>query len=125
MPPSTPPRRDDSRESTPLADALLSRAEAGALDAHGSKEAAVLVAIYDHPDRPGLVLTERRGDLRRHPGEISLPGGRPDPDEDLLACALREAREEIALDPETVEIVGALPPSRPSSPATGSARSSA
>ena len=57
------------------------------------------------------VFTERRADLRRHAGEISFPGGRQDhPDEDLRSTALREAEEEIGLDPAGVELVGALPP---------------
>jgi 8-oxo-dGTP pyrophosphatase MutT (NUDIX family) len=48
--------------------------------------------------------------MRRHAGEISFPGGRADPGETLVECALREAREEIGLDPGAVEILGALPP---------------
>jgi 8-oxo-dGTP pyrophosphatase MutT (NUDIX family) len=48
--------------------------------------------------------------MRRHPGEISFPGGRLDPGETLLECALREAHEEIGLDPDGVDVVGALPP---------------
>ncbi len=74
-------------------------------------DAAVLVALYDWPEHPGLIFTERRADLRRHAGEISFPGGRAEPsDSDLATTALREASEEIALEPERVELVGALPP---------------
>jgi len=81
------------------------------MEAPGGTEAAVLLAMFGHPERPGLVFTERRLDLRRHAGEISFPGGRQDtPDEDLLDTALREAEEEINLDPSEVEVVGALPP---------------
>ena len=81
------------------------------MDAHGGTDAAVLVPMYGWPQRPGLVFTERRSDLRRHAGEISFPGGRRDrPDEDLRATALREAEEEIGLDPADVELAGALPP---------------
>ena len=81
------------------------------MNAPGSTEAAVLIPMYGHPERPGLVFTERRLDLRRHAGEISFPGGRQDaPDEKLLNTALREAQEEIGLDPAQVEVAGALPP---------------
>ncbi len=71
----------------------------------------MLLPLYGWPDEPGLVFTQRRADLRRHAGEISFPGGRRDAgDADLAATALREAREEIALDPEVVELGDALPP---------------
>ena len=81
------------------------------MDAHGQTAAAVLVPLFGYPDRPGLVFTERRHDLRRHAGEISFPGGRQDhPDEPLLETALREADEEIGLAKAGVEVVGALPP---------------
>jgi 8-oxo-dGTP pyrophosphatase MutT (NUDIX family) len=73
-------------------------------------EAAVLLPLYGWPDEPGLVFTERRADMRRHAGEISFPGGRRDPgDADLSATALREAQEEIGLDPEAVELGEELP----------------
>ena len=88
---------------------LLTPDEAAAMDAPGSKDAAVLVALYGDPLT--AVFTERRADLRRHAGEISFPGGRQDdPAEDLRTTALREAEEEIGLPADAVEIVGALPP---------------
>jgi 8-oxo-dGTP pyrophosphatase MutT (NUDIX family) len=94
-----------------LRKALLSPEEAAAMDAPGGTDAAVLLPLYGWPQRPGLVFTERRGDLRRHAGEISFPGGRQDePDEDLRATALRETDEEIGLRPDDVELIGALPP---------------
>lgn len=80
------------------------------MTASGGVDAAVLVPLYGWPDRPGLVFTERRHDLRRHPGEISFPGGRHDEGETYLETALREAHEEIGLDPAAVAVVGALPP---------------
>ncbi|HEV7482944.1 MAG TPA: CoA pyrophosphatase [Solirubrobacterales bacterium] len=90
---------------------LLSPADAATMDVHGSTDAAVLLALYGWPEDPGLVFTERRADLRRHAGEISFPGGRQDEvDADLTTTALREAQEEIALEPARVELVGALPP---------------
>jgi len=90
---------------------LLSPEEAAEIDAPGQTDAAVLVPLYLRAGELVAVFTERRGDLRRHAGEISFPGGRQDePDEDLRRTALREAHEEIGLDPEHVELVGALPP---------------
>jgi 8-oxo-dGTP pyrophosphatase MutT (NUDIX family) len=91
---------------------LLDAEEAAALDVHGRIDAAVLVPLYARPDGGvGVVLTKRRDDLRRHAGEISFPGGRQDMEEsDLRDTALREAREEIGLPAEAVELIGALQP---------------
>jgi 8-oxo-dGTP pyrophosphatase MutT (NUDIX family) len=59
---------------------------------------------------PHAVFTRRRTDLRRHPGEISFPGGRRDPeDADLADTALREAEEEIGLPRAQVRLLGELP----------------
>jgi len=69
------------------------------------REAAVLVAITDRPD-PGLILTHRSHALRDHGGQIAFPGGRLDDGEDARSAALREAWEEIALDPAQVRILG-------------------
>jgi 8-oxo-dGTP pyrophosphatase MutT (NUDIX family) len=79
------------------------------MDVHGGKDAAVLVPLFEDG---GLhaVFTRRRHDLRRHAGEISFPGGRLDEGETLMDCALREAHEEVGLPPDSVQIVGALPP---------------
>lgn len=94
-----------------LAQRLLTPDEAAAMEAHGGTDAAVLLPLYGWPEEPGLIFTERRADLRRHAGEISFPGGRQDEvDADLATTALREAQEEIALEPARVELVGALPP---------------
>jgi 8-oxo-dGTP pyrophosphatase MutT (NUDIX family) len=99
-----------SRSSSELSSLLLAPEEAEGLDAHGRTEAAVLVPMHGWPDNPGLIFTERRSDLSRHAGEISFPGGRRDPGEELIETALREAEEEIGLAPGNVEVVGALPP---------------
>ena len=69
--------------------------------------AAVLVAVTDRAE-PGVVLTVRREHLRTHAGQVAFPGGRIDPGEDAVAAALREANEEILLDPAQVEVVGAV-----------------
>jgi 8-oxo-dGTP pyrophosphatase MutT (NUDIX family) len=80
------------------------------MTASGSVDAAVLVPLYGWPEQPGLVFTERRHDLRRHAGEVSFPGGRRDEGETYLNTALREAHEEIGLEPGVVDVLGALPP---------------
>ncbi len=72
----------------------------------GIMPAAVLVAIVDRPE-PTVILTLRPETMRKHPGQISFPGGRIDPGDDgPVAAALREAEEEIGLPPAMVEIVG-------------------
>lgn len=73
--------------------------------------AAVLIAITDRPE-PGVILTVRRDHLRTHGGQIAFPGGRLDPGEDAVAAALREAHEEIGLEPPATEVVGAIEPYR-------------
>ncbi|SUZ31735.1 putative Nudix hydrolase NudL [Roseibaca ekhonensis] len=71
------------------------------------RPAAVLIAV---DDAGGVVLTKRASHLRHHPGQIAFPGGRQDAgDPDLAATAMREAREEIGLDPAQVRILGTLP----------------
>jgi len=98
-------------ELAALRSALLDPDDAAAMDAHGRTEAAVLVPLQGLPGDPHLIFTERRLDLRRHAGEISFPGGRRDgPGEELLETALREAHEEVAIEPDSVELIGALPP---------------
>jgi 8-oxo-dGTP pyrophosphatase MutT (NUDIX family) len=79
---------------------------------HGRTQSAVLVPLYlDDAGRLHAVFTKRRDDLKRHPGEISFPGGRrDDTDADLCETALREAEEEIGLPRDGVELLGALQP---------------
>jgi 8-oxo-dGTP pyrophosphatase MutT (NUDIX family) len=89
---------------------LLAPEEALAMDVHGHTQSAVLVPLYDAQGGVHAVFTRRRHDLRRHPGEISFPGGSRDHGEDLRHTALREANEEIGLDPDAVDVVGALAP---------------
>ena len=69
--------------------------------------AAVLIAITDRQE-PGVLLTVRRHDMRTHAGQIAFPGGRIDPGEEPVAAALREAYEELGLDPALVDLVGRL-----------------
>lgn len=73
------------------------------------REAAVLVPIVRRP-KPGLLLTQRSLTLRKHPGEVAFPGGSVDKsDASLIATALRETYEEIAIPPQAVEVIGHLP----------------
>jgi len=75
----------------------------------GSAPSAVLVLLYEHQGEPWVVLTRRAWHLRHHAGEVSFPGGRREPgDADLWATALREATEEIGLDPGSVSRIGRL-----------------
>jgi 8-oxo-dGTP pyrophosphatase MutT (NUDIX family) len=105
------PLHEEENSSLALGELLLSPQDAAAMEVRGRTDAAVLLALYGWPEEPGLIFTERRADMRRHAGEISFPGGRHDEaDADLVATALREAHEEIALDPAAVELSGALPP---------------
>ncbi|MFL6754545.1 MAG: CoA pyrophosphatase [Sphingomicrobium sp.] len=82
-----------------------------ALRAAAEIAAAVLIAVTERDD-PGVILTVRREHLRTHAGQIAFPGGRLDAGEDATAAALREAHEEILLDPSSVEVAGKIEPYR-------------
>jgi 8-oxo-dGTP pyrophosphatase MutT (NUDIX family) len=69
------------------------------------KPAAVLIAITER-ERPGMLLLHRPSSMRAHPGEIAFPGGRIDRGENPVEAALREAHEELGIDPTSVRVVG-------------------
>ena len=78
------------------------------LDHIAMPEAAVLLPIVNHP-APTLLFTRRANHLSTHSGQVAFPGGKREPfDADLYATALREAEEEIALDPAMVQPLGRL-----------------
>jgi 8-oxo-dGTP pyrophosphatase MutT (NUDIX family) len=78
--------------------------------APGDRLAAVLALLIREP-QPALLFTERAMELRRHPGEVSFPGGLTEPgDVDLATTALRETEEEVGLPRGAVDVLGALPP---------------
>lgn len=99
----------------PLAD-LLDSVEAEQLAPNfphppdDARPAAVLMLFADGEHGPELLLTERAATLRNHAGQISFPGGRSDAtDRDAVHTALREAEEEVGLDPGEVDVFGTLP----------------
>jgi 8-oxo-dGTP pyrophosphatase MutT (NUDIX family) len=75
-----------------------------------SRPAAALLLVYPHRESAAVALTVRASSLTRHPGQISLPGGATDPGETIADAALREASEEIGVEPELVRILGELTP---------------
>lgn len=86
-----------------------------ALAAHNAKRfdvdarAAVLVPIIERAHGLELLFTKRPETLRAHPGQVSFPGGRAEPDDPShIATALREANEELGLLPHSLEIIGQL-----------------
>jgi 8-oxo-dGTP pyrophosphatase MutT (NUDIX family) len=70
----------------------------------------VLVALFEEDGETQLVLTRRSFTMREHRGEIALPGGRSGDDESPVATALREAREEVGIDEQSVRVIGWLSP---------------
>ncbi|HEX4762443.1 MAG TPA: CoA pyrophosphatase [Sphingomicrobium sp.] len=97
-----------------LSDALRSTSHSELLvgdmiehDPKAGTPAAVLVAITDRTD-PGVILTLRRDDMRTHAGQVAFPGGRLDPGEDAVTAALREANEELGLEPSAAEVIGEI-----------------
>ena len=74
------------------------------------RQAAVLIPVVRR-EQPGLLLTQRSPQMRKHAGQVAFPGGAVDStDASLIAAALREAHEEVAIPPEAVEVIGVLPP---------------
>jgi 8-oxo-dGTP pyrophosphatase MutT (NUDIX family) len=74
------------------------------------RASAVLVPLFEEAGEARLILTKRPETMPTHQGEIAFPGGKLEPtlDSDLRAAALREAKEEIGLDPAEVEVIAEL-----------------
>ena len=84
----------------------------------GSVPAAVLVALFEEHAETRVILTRRSSRLRSHTGQVSFPGGRLEAGVSALDAALREAAEEVGLDPVRVEVIGRLSPLTTASSAT-------
>jgi 8-oxo-dGTP pyrophosphatase MutT (NUDIX family) len=74
----------------------------------GFARAAVLVPLHLKDGEPHVMLTKRHADLKHHAGQASFPGGKIERDEEALQAALREAHEEVGLDPAQVTVLGQL-----------------
>ena len=76
----------------------------------GATNGAALLLVYPHDDTLHVALTVRGSGLRNHTGQVSLPGGRVEDGETFEAAALRDATEEIGIDPGAVDLLGRLTP---------------
>lgn len=103
--------RDDPRERF-LANVIGEpSAELLTLIESPGRQACVLMPIVERPAGPTMLFTERAAHLTHHPGQVAFPGGRVEPDDPSPeAAALREAQEEIGLEPQQVELAGSLGP---------------
>ena len=98
------------KSSSRLEEGLDAIVEDGGSADPDPRPAAVLIPVVERPDSEGgptAILTKRLDDMRKHPGQVAFPGGRIDPGEDAVEAALREAHEELALDPSLVRVIGA------------------
>ena len=79
-------------------------------DDGSGRASAVLMAFGEPEQGPSVLLIERAADLRKHPGQVAFPGGSVDPEDvDESAAAIREATEEVGLDPASVDVLATLP----------------
>jgi len=74
------------------------------------KDAAILIIMFEKDDEICFPMIKRPDNVKNHPGQIALPGGAKEKEESLEETALREAQEEIGINPDTIEIIGKLTP---------------
>ncbi len=102
------PRLDEATLREPLRRALAAR-EARRMEPGSRTIAAVLVPLFERNGEAHVQLVRRPETMRNHGGQVAFPGGKNDPgDESLRATALREAQEELGIDPPRVDVLGAL-----------------
>jgi 8-oxo-dGTP pyrophosphatase MutT (NUDIX family) len=107
-PPPPPAQLPPTTELVAILAHALGRREPRHAERPG-RAAAVLVPLFERHAVTRVLLTKRSMDLSHHPGQVSLPGGRPEPgDADLAATALRETKEEVAIAPAQVQLIGRL-----------------
>lgn len=87
---------------------ILACREKACIDQPGLVRAAVLIPLFKKKGEYHVLLTRRTETVSHHKGQISFPGGRQDHGEDLLATALREAKEEMGIEEKDVRILGEL-----------------
>jgi len=102
-------RLSDPRALARATPTMSDDAEAAAASRGGLIAAAVLVPIIWHPAGPGVLLTLRSARLSSHAGQVAFPGGRMEAGETPEQAALREAAEEVGLDPRRATLIGSLP----------------
>ena len=90
-------------------DYILNPNARDALRGQNLRDAAVLIAIVQHPENPAVIFTKRSENLRQHTGQIAFPGGAIDAGEAAVEAALREAEEEIGLPRNVPQVIGQLP----------------
>ena len=102
-------RLSDQARLARLIPTLSDRAREAMAHPDAMRDAAVLVPIIWHDAGPSILLTLRASGLSSHAGQVAFPGGRLEPGESAAAAALREAAEEVGLDPALAQIAGHLP----------------
>ena len=96
---------NDEKDNLQILNDWLSKDNLNAL-----KDAAILIVLFEKDDEICFPMIKRPDNVKNHPGQIALPGGAKEKKESLEETALREAQEEIGIDPDKIEIIGKLTP---------------
>ena len=96
---------NDEKDNLQILNDWLSNENLNAL-----KDAAILIIMFEKDDEICFPMIKRPDNVKNHPGQIALPGGAKEKEESLEETALREAQEEIGINPDKIEIIGKLTP---------------